>query len=103
MFYFLKDLLIFLFSATEVIEKTADEFKRARKKRYKEFDHKIKEEKKTNEKTNYNDFLYKGREQLVQLSKQIGIATQDEVDEIKYKIDALQKKIDQLLDEKDNN
>lgn len=101
MFSFIKDLIIFLFSATEVIEKTADQFRKTRKNRYKEFDHKIKEEEGTKEKQDFNDFFYKGKEQLQEFSKKAGIATQDDIDEIKYKIEDLQKKLERLLDEKE--
>ena len=95
MINFLKDLSIFLFTAGEEIEKKSAEFKEKREERYKEFEEKIKE-KKEEFKSRYGEDMENFRKKVSEFTGKLGLATKDEVSEIKNMIADLNKKIDDL-------
>jgi hypothetical protein len=95
MINFLKDLSIFLFSAGEEIEKKAEEFKENREARYKEFEEKIKVKKEEFE-SKHGEDMDNIRKKMSEFTGKLGLATKDELKEIKNMILELNKKIDDL-------
>jgi polyhydroxyalkanoate synthesis regulator phasin len=92
---FLKDLSILLFSVGEEIENKAKEFKEEREQRYKEFEEKIKD-RKEEFKEKHGEEMEKIRKRISEFSGKLGLATKDEIDEIKAMLAELNTKIDNL-------
>jgi hypothetical protein len=95
MINFLKDLSIFLFTAGEEIEKKAAEFKGQRESRYKEFEEKIKDSK-DEFKSKYGEKMENLRKKFSEFSGNLGLATKEELNEIKIMISELTKKMDEM-------
>mgnify|MGYP000995351556 FL=1 len=103
MFDFLKDISILLFSIANEVEKKADEFKKEREEKFKDFEEKTKEkqeefkQKAEEFKKNYENDFEKTKEKIEEFFSKLGIATKDDIKEIKDMISELNKKIDQIL------
>ena len=92
----LKDLAVLLFSAGDEIEKKAEEYRRRREERYSEFEKQI-SEKKDDLKSRIDDELARARHGLNELTGKLGVATKNDVDELRKKIEELSVKLDSLV------
>ena len=91
----LKDLAVLLFSAGEELEKRADEFKKTRETRQDEFEKKLREQKE-DIKEKYQADMDSFKEKLADTAGKVGLATKEEIDELKTMVKELSDKIDNL-------
>jgi len=91
----LKDLAVLLFAAGDEIERKSEEFRKKREARYAEFDEKFKHTREK-AKTRFEQDIEKARDGIRELSGKLGVASKDEIEELKKKIDDLSSKIDTL-------
>ena len=91
----IKDLAVLLFSAGEELEKKAKEYREEREVRHQDFEQKIKEQKEEFCKK-HQDELRGAKEKLGDLSGRLGLATKEEIDELKDLVQELSAKIDKL-------
>lgn len=89
----IKDLAAILFSAGEELEKKAGEYKETREARQEKFEQKLREQQKEfEEKYQCNtDFM---KEKIVETAGKFGLATKDDIEELKNMIRDLSDKID---------
>jgi len=92
---FLKDLSILVFSAGEEIEKKAAEFKARREERYKEFEERLKQ-KKEEWKEQSGERKESLKHKLSEIPGKLGLATKEEIEEIKTMLADLNRKIDEI-------
>lgn len=87
-----KDLAAILFSAGEELEKKAEEYKQHREKRQDEFEDKLRQQKEVfKEKHHCNSDNMK--EKFTETASRLGLATKEDVDELKEMILDLNDKI----------
>ncbi len=97
---FLKDLGVLIFSAGEEVEKKAQEFRAQREERYKDFEEKIKEkkeewnQKKEDWSEKHKEDFDKIKDKVGEVIGTLGLATKNEVDELKKMILELSNKMD---------
>ena len=95
MFNILKDLAVLLFSAGEELEKKAKEYREERENRHREFEEQMNERK--------EEFCQRGQDELRAAKEKmgdfpgrLGLATKEEINEVKGLIKELSAKIDNL-------
>ncbi len=91
----LKDLAVLLFTAGEELEKKAEEYKKTREARQEEFEEKLRQ-KKEDIKDKYQDDMDSIKEKLSETVGKFGLASKEEIDELKSLVKELSEKIDNL-------
>lgn len=91
----LKDLAVLLFSAGEELEKKAEEYKKTRETRQEEFEQKLRQQKE-DIKGKYQDDMESIKEKLSETAGKFGLATKEEIDELKTLVKDLTDKIDKM-------
>lgn len=91
----LKDLAVLLFSAGEELDKKAEEFRQAREERQEEFEEKIRQQKEEYKEKYQNDFDSM-KEKLSEAAGKFGLASKEEIDELKAMVKDLADKLDNM-------
>lgn len=91
----LKDLAVLLFSAGEELEKKADEYKKCREARQEEFEQKLQQQKEEF-KEKYQGDMDSIKEKLSETAGKLGLATKEEMNELKSLLKDLSDKIDKM-------
>ena len=89
----IKDLAAILFSAGEELEKKAEEYKRTRETRQEEFEEKLQQQKKEFEEK-YPCDMESMKEKISETAGKIGLATKDDIEELKEMLKDLNDKIE---------
>ena len=93
MFTFIKTVVPYLFSTNAIIRKKADEFKSLREERYVQFDRSIASTGGDDDKTTYENDT---KSPFSNFTQELGLATLDDINEIKDMIEALSRKIEAI-------
>ncbi len=91
----LKDMAALLFSMGEELERKAEEYKNTREVRQEEFEQKIRQQKE-DLKEKYQGDMESMKEKLSETAGKIGLATKDEIEELKTLMKDLSEKIDNM-------
>ena len=91
----LKDLAVLLFSAGEELEKKAEEYRQAREARQADFEQKLRQQK-DHLKEKYQGDMESIKEKISETAGKFGLATKEEVDELKTLLKDISEKIDKL-------
>jgi polyhydroxyalkanoate synthesis regulator phasin len=91
----LKDMAALLFSMGEELERKAEEYKNTREARQEEFEQKIRQQKQ-DLKEKYQGDMESMKEKLSETAGKIGLATKEEIEELKTLMKDLSEKIDNM-------
>lgn len=91
----LKDMAALLFSMGEELEKKAEEYKNTREARQEEFEQKIRQQKE-DLKEKYQGDMDSMKDKLSETAGKIGLATKEEIEELKTLMKDLSEKIDNM-------
>jgi len=91
----LKDMAALLFSMGEELERKAEEYKNNREARQEEFEQKIRQQKE-DLKEKYQGDMESMKEKLSETAGKIGLATKEEIEELKTLMKDLSEKIDNI-------
>ncbi len=91
----LKDMAALLFSMGEELERKAEEYKNTREARQEEFEQKIRQQKE-DLKEKYQGDMESMKEKLSETAGKIGLATKEEIEELKTLMKDLSEKIDNM-------
>lgn len=91
----LKDMAALLFSMGEELERKAEEYKNTREVRQEEFEQKIRQQKE-DLKERYQGDMESMKEKLSETVGKIGLATNEEIEELKILMKDLSEKIDNM-------
>ena len=91
----LKDMAALLFSMGEELERKAEEYKNTREARQEEFEQKIRQQKE-DLKEKYQGDMDSMKEKLSETAGKIGLATKEEIEELKTLMKDLSEKIDNM-------
>lgn len=91
----LKDMAVLLFSMGEELERKAEEYKNTREVRQEEFEQKIRQQKE-DLKERYQGDMESMKEKISETAGKIGLATKEEIEELKTLMKDLSEKIDNM-------
>lgn len=91
----LKDMAALLFSMGEELERKAEEYKNTREARQEEFEQKIRQQKE-DLKEKYQGDMESMKEKISETAGKIGLATKEEIEELKTLMKDLSEKIDNM-------
>jgi hypothetical protein len=91
----LKDMAALLFSMGEELEKKAEDYKNTREARQEEFEQKIRQQKE-DLKEKYQGDMESIKEKLSETAGKLGLATKEEIEELKSLMKDLSDKIDTM-------
>lgn len=91
----LKDMAALLFSMGEELERKAEEYKNTREARQEEFEQKIRQQKE-DLKEKYQGDMDSMKEKLSETAGKFGLATKEEIEELKTLMKDLSDKIDNM-------
>lgn len=91
----LKDMAVLLFSMGEELERKAEEYKNTREARQEEFEQKIRQQKEEL-KEKYQGDMESMKEKLSETAGKMGLATKEEIEELKTLMKDLSEKIDNM-------